>query len=133
MTGKVWIEMPAVQSETEKDRVQPKYPVLTNALLMYKEEKVYILFEEENAREQVEQYTDCRRLTPNEAIALEESLPFPVHSEVFHHSHTHEKKSLGLGDIVAWLTRKVGIEECGGCRSRKMRLNKLVVWGWWRR
>lgn len=134
MIDNVWIKMPAVKSETEKDRVHPKYPVLTKALLVYREDKVYILVDEKHAVGQVEQHDDCHRLTPTETISFEESLPFPVSSEVFHNGPAHRKKSLlGLGDIIAWVAQKAGIEECSGCRARKRRLNKLAVWRWWRK
>ena len=133
MTDRVWIEMPAVRSETESNRVQPKYPVETKALLIYRAEKVYIAFDEGLVQKEVEQFEDCRRLTTNEAIELEESLPFPIPSENVNHNHAPEKRSVGLGDIVSWLTRKLGIEECSACSSRKRSLNRVAVWGWWRK
>lgn len=32
----------------------------------------------------------------------------------------------GLGDAVSWVTKKLGIKECGGCSKRKAWLNKAV-------
>lgn len=36
------------------------------------------------------------------------------------------KKSRGLGDTIAKLTKAVGIKSCGGCKKRQEALNKLV-------
>ena len=32
----------------------------------------------------------------------------------------------GLGDVIARMTRVVGIKPCGGCKQRQEALNKLV-------
>lgn len=32
----------------------------------------------------------------------------------------------GLGDVVASMTKAVGIRPCGGCQKRQASLNKLV-------
>jgi hypothetical protein len=32
----------------------------------------------------------------------------------------------GLGDVIARMTRAVGIKPCGGCKQRQEALNKLV-------
>ena len=32
----------------------------------------------------------------------------------------------GLGDVVAKVTKKLGIKECGGCKERRKKLNKIV-------
>lgn len=32
----------------------------------------------------------------------------------------------GLGDLVARVTKAVGIKPCGGCQKRQVTLNKLV-------
>lgn len=44
----------------------------------------------------------------------------------------------GYGDAVAWLTGKLGVEPCGGCKERRDKLNRLPTPGelWrklWRR
>lgn len=36
------------------------------------------------------------------------------------------KKSRGLGDTIAKITKTVGIKECGGCSKRRKLLNKVV-------
>lgn len=35
----------------------------------------------------------------------------------------------GLGDVVAAMTKAVGIKPCGGCRERQKRLNQLFPLG----
>ncbi len=39
------------------------------------------------------------------------------------------KPSKGLGDTVSKVTKAMGIKECGGCKRRRERLNKLVPYG----
>ena len=46
----------------------------------------------------------------------------------------HKPKAIGLGDVVAWILSRVGIKPWPGCgcNARKVWLNRLPVWGWWR-
>ena len=37
-----------------------------------------------------------------------------------------KQKPKGLGDVIANVTKKVGIKQCGGCKRRQATLNKLV-------
>ncbi len=131
MTDTLWLEMPvAVRTGVADDRARPKYPVETNALLVYQGEKVYVRFPDGTAQPPALNQADCRWLTHTEAHALEESLPFPVSAPAAHH---HDgKEPVGLGEVVAWLTSKAGIEQCSACGRRKTRLNRITVWGWWR-
>lgn len=132
MVDRVWIEMPVVRAGEPDGRVRPKYPVETNATIIHKDGKVYIDFEDESAREEALKQPDCLRLTLTEGQELEETFPFPIVSPARRHSD--EKGPLGLGDVVAWVTSKLGIEECPGCKKRKGWLNRhVVIWGWWRK
>jgi len=36
------------------------------------------------------------------------------------------KDDTGLGDTVSRITKRLGIKECGGCKKRKAKLNKLI-------
>ena len=36
------------------------------------------------------------------------------------------KDDRGLGDTVSRITKRMGIKECGGCKKRKSKLNKLI-------
>lgn len=38
---------------------------------------------------------------------------------------TFPKKSKGLGDTVAKVTKAVGLKPCGACRKRQEKLNRL--------
>ena len=35
----------------------------------------------------------------------------------------------GLGEVIAAVTKRLGIRECGGCRKRRRRLNRLWMAG----
>ena len=37
-----------------------------------------------------------------------------------------------LGDVVATVTRWLGVPMCAGCERRKHAMNRITVWGWWR-
>ena len=45
------------------------------------------------------------------------------------------RTSIGLGDIVEWLAKLIRIKPWPGCgcAKRKAWLNRIIVWGWWRR
>jgi len=36
-----------------------------------------------------------------------------------------EEKPFGLGDVVAAVTKALGIKECGGCKERRRKLNRI--------
>ena len=36
------------------------------------------------------------------------------------------EKLQGLGDLIAAVTKRLGIPECGGCKSRREKLNQAV-------
>lgn len=131
MTDTMWLEMPTIRTGVPDDRARPKYPVETNAFLVYRGDKVYVRLPDDIALPSALNGADCRRLSSTEARRLEDSLPFPVSAPSVHHDHRgHEP--VGLGDVVSWLTHKVGIEECSACGRRKRLLNRIPVWGWWR-
>lgn len=46
MTDRIWIEMPVVRNGMPDGRVRPKYPVETNATIIYKDGKAYIDFKD---------------------------------------------------------------------------------------
>ena len=131
MTDRAWIEMPVVPNETGDGWARPKYPVETSATLIYRDGRVYVAFKDETAREEAAKQPDCRLLSLIEARELEDSFPFPIASPG--QQHVDENQPVGLGDAVAWLASRLGIEECEPCRKRKRSLNRVVIWGWWRR
>jgi hypothetical protein len=133
VTDRLWIEIPAVGTGAADDPVRPKYPVRGRAFLMHKEGKVYVTFGDEGSQEDVLKEADCRRLTPAEGHAFEESLPVLIPRQLFSQPPRNGRRLAGLGDVVSWLTRLAGVTECGACQQRKRRLNRIVVWGWWRK
>jgi|13_taG_2_1085334.scaffolds.fasta_scaffold00161_4 hypothetical protein len=40
-----------------------------------------------------------------------------------------DNKSKGLGDTVKKVTEKLGIKQCGGCKRRQEKLNRLFPYG----
>ena len=64
-------------------------------------------------------------ITIEKALEEEESI-ITVYS---HHDMPTENKSVGLGDTIAKITSAVGIQPCGGCKSRQEWLNKVFPYG----
>lgn len=49
----------------------------------------------------------------------------PEESKKKHDEYLEKKKSKGLGDTVAKITKAVGIKPCGACKKRQKKLNRL--------
>jgi hypothetical protein len=131
MTGRAWIEMPAVRSASEDGRLRPKYSGEGRVVVVHHMGSAYVAFEDELAQQKVEAHADCRRLSASEARAFEQALPFPLPRELFPAEGGSSSK--GLGDLVSWLMRMLGIRECRGCQGRRRRLNEFISWGWSRK
>jgi hypothetical protein len=125
MASRVWVEMPIVASATATER--PKYSFEGNALAFYHGNRAYVSFEDERAPDELAHYSDVRVLTDSEGRELEKGLPFPMVPTVV------PRRGIGLGDAISWLTGRIGIDECAGCRRRKSQLNRVSIWGWWTR
>jgi hypothetical protein len=132
VTSGLWIEMPVAGSGAAGDPVRAKYTIEANAFLVHRGGKVYVMCPDQGAREATLRHADCRQLTPLEVTGLEEELPFPVTPDLVARPR-RTARTLGLGDAVTWVTRKLGMAECDACRKRRRLLNRVAVWGWWRR
>ena len=124
-SARSWVVVPALDGGTAATR--PKYPLEGNALVLYRGAEAYVALEDRAVRDELVRHDDVRLLTDSEALAFEQSLPFPIAPV------DRWDRRIGLGDVVSWLTRQLGISECTGCRRRKRRLNRVVVWRWWAR
>jgi hypothetical protein len=126
-----WIEMPAEGGDLPGDEQRPKYPIEGRAVLVYRGSKVYVGGERDAPWGELASLPDVRELTVDEIVAFELSLPFPLPS-FGAHLDVHAGR-VGLGDVVSWLAGKLGFQDCHACRERRRWLNRMVVWGWWRR
>jgi hypothetical protein len=127
MQTSIWVEMPLVSGEQPDDLPRPKYSVVGNATLVYRRPYVYIAFSDVAHALAAASYPDTRRLTPDEGRALETSLAFPIRVPV-PSPPTGAPAIVGLGDLVSWVTGRLGIAECDRCRQRKRWLNRVVLW-----
>lgn len=124
--SRTWVEMPVVE-KPEATGVRPKYPLDVGALIIYRGPKAYLAFEDEAARASVMEHADVRLLPPAEGFEFEQNAgigPFETRQE--------RRRVTRLGDLVHRLAKRAGIAECADCRRRRRRLNKVIVWGWWR-
>ena len=134
MTVRSWIQMPVWDSTTPGGRLRPRHAIEGNALLVYRGEKVYAAPEEPGVLDRIAQLPDVRRLTRDEAANFETTLPGG--GSPGSHGHVppgptalvQPSGRVGLGDAVSWLTSTLGMHECGACRERKKRLNRIAIW-----
>jgi hypothetical protein len=135
-----WLEMPTVAEGGNPSRPRPKYQVASRAVLVYREDKVYVHLGDETTRAAVKAHPDVRTLSATEIRELERTRPFirlaadgalePL--DASWERQRAERSAVLLGDVIARLARAVGIAECGPCKRRRRRLNRIPLWGWWR-
>lgn len=123
-SARSWVAMPTLESGTASTHL--KYPLEGNALVLYRGETAYVALEDRTAQDEVARHPDVHVLTDSESREFEESLPFPVAPV-----DPFPDRAVRLGDVVSWLTARLRIRECAGCRRRKRRLNEIIVWRWW--
>jgi hypothetical protein len=133
MSVRSWIEMPVSDGTIVGEPVRPRHAIEGNALLVYRGEKVYAALEEPGVVDRITQLPDVRRLSPDEAINFEATLPgggAASHGQIRSGQAVLVERSgrVGLGNVVSWLTSKLGIQECDACSQRKRRFNKVTVW-----
>jgi hypothetical protein len=132
-----WLEIPTVADGSDFGGRRPKYSVAARAVLVYRGEKVCVLFGDETARAEVERHSDVRRLLGKEAQELEGKYPFlPLLTTDAPDPSRGRAEGAGgvvlLGDIITRLAKILGIIECEPCRKRRKLLNRIPLWGWWR-
>lgn len=120
-----WLEMPTHGSATADPR--PKYELEADALVIYRGDAVFVALQDEAVQENLVRHVDVRALSDEEGREFEASLPVPLAPP------ERPTGRIGLGDLVSWFARRVGIRECAGCRKRRRGLNRIPVWGWWAR
>jgi hypothetical protein len=127
---RVWIKVPATGIGTDADPVRAKTQVEGTAFLVHHEGNVYITFRDDVDYARTIRQSDCYQLTREEGRAFEETLTFPLPDRLFPDRANVQR--VGLGDVVAWVARTIGITECGQCQQRRRKLNRIIVWGWWK-
>ena len=132
-TMPIWLELPAeIDAEA---RARPTYAIVSDEVLVYRQDKVYACFRDKTAVADLVQHSDVRELSASEVeqlVALYEPIL---------HAHRFVEDSMadavrpgpvGLGEVISRVASRVGLAECAGCRQRRRLLNRIVVWGWWR-
>lgn len=133
MSTPVWVEMPVSEDTSPGKPTRPRHTIKGNALLVYRNDKVYVALKEAEAADTLLLQSDVRQLTADEAQRIEESLPgigaARLHSLGARSADSQSRHGrLGLGDLVSWVTSRLGIRECDACGRRKKRLNSLTIW-----
>jgi hypothetical protein len=133
MSIPVWMEMPVSEDTLQGKPARPKHMIKGNALLVYRNDKVYVAVRETDTVDSLLRQSDVRQLTADEAHRIEDSLPgigaAKLNSLGASPADSHSRyRRLGLGDLVSRVTSRLGIPECDACGRRKKRLNGLTVW-----
>jgi hypothetical protein len=133
-----WLEIP-VRLPTNSDQpVAVKYDT-GSSVVVYRDSSAYVGLADHHVITRLLTYPDVRELSAEDLELIQPmpglpvtwtSLSKQVSNLGYHHSHHH---TIGLGDLVTKLTRRIGIPECRSCARRRSFLNGLTVWGWWRR
>jgi hypothetical protein len=122
--------MPTLEGDSPGHEQRPRYQVEGRAVLVYRDERVYVGIDSEDSWRGLTSLPEVRELAETEIRSFEQTLHFPLPE--LKAREVASKGVFGLGDAVAWLARKLGFSDCGPCRRRRVLLNRLVIWGWWR-
>jgi hypothetical protein len=110
--------------------VRPKYAVTGDALIVYRGTQTYVALAH-GQNDGLLIHPDVSTVTPSEAVRL--ALPRMTSGTAQHRNDaTSRSRRIGVGDLVAFATRVMGLTECGSCRRRHDALNRFPLWGWWR-
>jgi hypothetical protein len=127
MGNETWLEMPVDGGSESATR--PKHAIEGNALILYRGRTAYVATQDEHAIASLLQKRDVRRLTRVEVEAIEASLPGNGAAKLQSlGSHSSTNQQVGLGDVIHWMTARLGIPECDSCMQRKERLNRVTIW-----
>jgi hypothetical protein len=130
-----WIEMPVSDDASLGGTVRPRHAIEGNALLVYRGDKVYAALNERGVADRIAELPDVRRLSQEEAGTLEATLPgrdafasYPGYPRPDRDVVVDWPGRVGLGDVVGWLARALGMRECGTCNQRREALNRVKLW-----
>ncbi|MEU1935052.1 hypothetical protein ACH49O_19085 [Streptomyces coeruleorubidus] len=131
----IWLEAP-VEPAAGRAPAGPKYNV-GRAVVMLGDESAYVGLLDRTAAAALLAHEDVRELNRDDMARIQSEIP--VSWEALEQQaiqladprpHRH---ALGLGDAIAALTRRAHIRECVSCTHRRKNLNRITIWGWWRR
>lgn len=129
MTKQAWVEMPA-------DEAAGAGTVDASAVLVHRGNKVYVLFDDPTAQAEALERPDMRLVSVEEMWQVESEMPGTFLGALL--AQTNERYAadqagpLGLGDFIRRVAIALRINECEACTRRRQRLNRFIVWGWWR-
>ncbi|GAA2603442.1 hypothetical protein [Streptomyces tubercidicus] len=131
----IWLEVP-VEPAASRGSVRPKYSV-GRAVVVLDNESAYVGLLERTAAAALLAHEDVRELSRGDMERIRPEIPLSwetLEQQVLQLSDPRPRPhALGLGDAIAALTRRARIRECGSCAQRRKGLNRIIIWGWWRR
>lgn len=134
----IWLEMPVAYLGDAGQSVAPKYAIDSSAVVLYKKNHAYVGLARGDAITALLDHADVRAVPPAELELLHGSFEIGP-SSVEHllkrtgglnHRIGRAASRIGLGDVVAAVTHRLGIRECNGCARRRRALNRLTIRRW---
>ncbi|MCP2163922.1 hypothetical protein [Goodfellowiella coeruleoviolacea] len=133
-----WLEVPVTPPSAGRASTAIKYDV-GNAVVVHGDNRAYVGLADRRAVRRLLARPDVRKLSDVDLATVQPVPGLPVSwsdlaAQVPGLGRPHARfRVLGLGDAIAVLTRRARIPECGACARRRKALNRITVWGWWRR
>ncbi|GAA0375237.1 hypothetical protein Acor_67380 [Acrocarpospora corrugata] len=137
VTSVQWLEVP-IQPPTEANTSPATKYEVGRAVVVYRNESAYVGLTDGPMITELLAHPDVRSLSAGD---LRKSPPIPGLPMTWEGlanqiptlgvSHPY-RRAVGLGDVIAAITRRARIPECGSCSQRRNWLNQIPVWGWWR-
>jgi hypothetical protein len=132
----LWLEMPAIASADNTQTVHPKYPLSASAVVVYRGGRAYVGLSGRHMAKKLLSQPDVRLLTEGERGEIPSYGPGAT-VEILENSvrrlsrvngrAVRAARRVGLGDVIAAVTRQFGVPECSGCAHRRAALNRITV------
>lgn len=119
--------MPLVTDPGSDYGVRLKYRV-NRGTVIHQGDRAYFPISDGFGNRELLKHPDVDVLTDTEVEELEQRLSYPLPPQSENSLQIHSGgESVGLGDVVAKVTHKLGIAECAGCKKRRRWLNRIPV------
>lgn len=103
---------------------RPKYRTDTT-VVVHHEGRAYVPVGPGSADRELLDHDDVYQLSEEELGELDDEVPYSLADLA---DQSARSRWIGLGDLIAAATTRLGISECAGCRKRRRWLNRIPVW-----
>lgn len=128
-----WLVMPVTYSDSWSPR--PKYPIDDDAVVIYRNRRAYVGLRTASPEVGLSSHSDVHEITATQVEQLQASSVMNLGDAANHvlaqGDHRFGNRTIraahrvGLGDVVALVTRRLGLTECPSCTRRRKGLNRI--------